>query len=232
MFADYQEYLRAEWDMFFADPARGQASLDAVAGRDTARVLDIGCGAGQELMPFISRGSSGVGIDVHPQACGLGRRLFALHNRENQVTFTRAAAEQLPFRSATFDVLICRLALPYSDSATALTEMSRVLKPGGVLLLTIHHVRYYLRTFWIGLRERNLRSMAHARRAIVAGLVYHLTGKQPGRENIPSETFQSRWLLRRELARRSLAIEGEMPLGNPRAPSLVIRKNLIEPRQF
>ena len=54
------------------------------------------------------------------------------------VAFEVAAAQSLPFADATFDVVLCSLALhhvPEDARAGALTEMRRVLKPGGRALI-------------------------------------------------------------------------------------------------
>jgi ubiquinone/menaquinone biosynthesis C-methylase UbiE len=219
------QYWRCEWEMFVMNPARARASLDAVSGISMARVGDIGCGAGQEMMPFVRRGAFGVGVDVAPGSSVLGRELFTKEGCGDRVAFIRGAAEQLPMRSESFDVLVCRLALPYTNNAQTLAEMSRVLRPNGVLLLKIHHARYYLDELWRGLLNGKFRHMAHAARVIVVGVIYHVTGKQVRNCLIRTETFQTRWLLKRELARNSLFIVKAMPDSNPRTPSFVVVKN-------
>src|SRR5205085_6774151 len=123
---------------------RARESLEAVAGLDARRGLDVGCGAGQELLPFAGQpGAVCIGSDVTPEAGLAGRELFASRPPAGRIAFVRAAAESLPFAAGSFDVVICRLALPYTDNARCLSELARVLRPGGVLLLKIHHARYY-----------------------------------------------------------------------------------------
>lgn len=223
MASEYDSYVRAEWSMFVGDAARSQCSLEAVAGLDVRRVLDVGCGAGQELLPFaIVLGAACVGVDVTPEVGHAGRELFAAHAPSASVNFARAAAESLPFDEGVFDVAVCRLALPYTDNARALSELARVLRPGGALLLKIHHVRYYTRKLRDGLRAGQFPSALHAGSVLAAGLVYSLTGRQP-RTRLPSrETFQTLPLLRRELARRGLEIRRELQDSNPLTPSFLI----------
>ncbi len=218
----YEEYLRTEWELFQKDPIRSQFTLEAVAGVSTRSVLDVGTGAGQELLPFAFKAFC-VGVDIAPDVGKFGQRKFAQDRPKSNVVFARAAAESLPFRNNCFDVVICRLALPYTDNALALAEMSRVLIDGGVLLLKIHHARYYLKKLWDGLLSRNVLSAIHASRVLVAGVVYHIVRKQI-RTAIPSpETFQTKWLLQRELSRVSLSIERELQGSNPLTPMFLIR---------
>jgi ubiquinone/menaquinone biosynthesis C-methylase UbiE len=221
----YELYLRGEWTMFVKNPSRANASLAAVEGMSIARVLDIGCGAGQEMMPFVRSGAFGVGVDLAPGSGVLGRELFEKEGYGDRVAFTRGMAEQLPFHSGRFDVVVCRLALPYTDNTQALAEMSRVLRPHGVLLLKIHHARYYLVELWRGFLNGQLRHIAHATRVMVAGLIYHVSGSQARNRLIRTETFQTRWLLKQELARHLLSIVREMPDSNPRTPSFIVVKN-------
>lgn len=228
MASDYDTYVRAEWQMFIADTARGRASVDAVAGLEVRNVLDLGCGAGQELLPFaINLGASCVGADVTPEAGLAGRELFAAEAPNAHVSFLRAAAESLPFAKSSFDVVICRLALPYTDNAQCLAEVARVLRPGGALLLKIHHARYYVRKVLVGFRLMQPLSALHAVRVLVAGLIYQICGRQP-RSRLPSrETYQTVALLRRELARCGFEIQRELSDSNPLTPSFLIFKRLV-----
>jgi ubiquinone/menaquinone biosynthesis C-methylase UbiE len=221
---EYESYLTIEWEMFARDEARARASLDAVQDRHVSSVLDIGCGAGQELRPFAAKGAICVGADVAPEAGWLGRKLFSREHPARPVIFLRSTAECLPFHPGTFDLVICRLALPYTDNRLAIAEMSRVLRPGGILLLKIHHARFYLNKFWRGLRDGNLLHSVHASRVLTSGLLYHLLGRQVRNRLVTNETFQSRHMLAREVARSGMTIIREMPDSNPRTPSFVIEK--------
>ncbi len=212
--SDYDDYVRLEWEMFAGDGARARASLDAVRGvvSDVRRVLDVGCGAGQELLPFVRDGAAvGVGVDAAPEAGMAGRALFAEHTPSARVAFARAAAEALPFAADSFDVVVCRLALPYTDNSRALSEMARVLRPGGALLLKTHHARYYLGEAAQSLVALKPLLVVHAARVLTSGLVYLVTGRQPRTRLTGGETFQTDGLLRRELDRYGLKIRGELP---------------------
>ena len=226
MTSEYDRYVRSEWALFVGDPARGRVSLEAVAGLDVQRVLDVGCGAGQELLPFATgAGTVCVGVDVAPEVGRAGRELFAAHAPAARVAFVRTAAESLPFEPGAFDVVICRLALPYTDNARCLSELARVLRPGGALLLKIHHARYYADKLRRGVTSGEALSALHAARVLAAGLIYRLTGRQP-RTRVPSrETFQTAGMLRRELRRSGLEIRRELPDTNPLTPSFLIFKN-------
>src|ERR1044072_50061 len=148
MGGNYDSYVRTEWQMFVDDAGRGRESLEAVAGLSVRRVLDVGCGAGQELIPFATKlDAMCVGIDPASEVGITGRELFAAYAPNARVRFVRATAEALPFPENSFDVTICRLALPYTDNARCLGELARVLRPGGVLFLKFHHARYYARKF-------------------------------------------------------------------------------------
>ena len=231
---EYEEYLRTEWRLFVDDPARAQISLAALAGRTPSRVLDVGCGAGQELLPF-ARASRCFGVDLSPEVGRVGRELFHKSIPEARVSFAQATAEALPFSNASFDAIICRLALPYTHNAQALAEFARVLKTDGALLLKIHHARYYLRKFWSGLLGRDFLSMAHAGRVFLAGLVYHIVGRQVRIHLLSPETFQTEWLLRRELARCGLVITTQLAGSNPLTPFFLIeteQRNTASPEKL
>ena len=103
------------------------------------RVLEIGAGTGANL-PFY-----GAGVDAitaaepeAPMARKLARRI---REQGRGVEVVLAPAEQLPFADAQFDTVVSTLVLcTVKDLARALSELRRVLKPGGRLLF-IEHIR-------------------------------------------------------------------------------------------
>jgi SAM-dependent methyltransferase len=226
---EYDQYLRGEWELFARDTRRAQASLEALR-RPPSQVLDIGCGAGQELLPFVRAGALGIGTDIAPDTGVLARELFGREGLASRTGFLRSAAEHLPFASGSFDLIVSRLALPYTDNSKAIAEMARVLAPDGVLFLKIHHAGFYLNKAWRGLLTGKFLHIVHAMRVLCSGAIYHATGKQTRNRIVTNETFQTRWLLTRELARQSLVIERLMPDSNWMTPSFAITRDRLAAR--
>lgn len=227
---EFDSYLRSSGQDLIAamnEPSRFQTLLDMVADLRVERILDIGCGIGQMLYPFVVfKGAFGVGLDPTPQACRMGNEFYATHAPSAQVRFIYGKGETLPFASGSFDIVNCGLALPYMNNARAIDEIGRVLRPGGILLLKIHHARYYLNDFYQSLVSHRLLSMAHAGRVMAVGAIYHLTGQQTDTRLLGNETFQTRWMLRRELSRSGLNIERERPDSNTLTPAFVVSKQI------
>ena len=151
------------------DPRR---SLPPIAARHR-RVLDIGCGAGQTLIAsHLPAGTLGVGIDVEHEALRLGRELGpALH-------FLRARGESLPFADAVFDLVVCRVALPYMHIGRAVTEMARVLAPGGDAWLTMHPWRMTARELLAAITSWRPKLAAHRMYVLASSTLLHVTGRQ------------------------------------------------------
>lgn len=213
-------YLRAEWDQAVAYPELGERMVAAVGGRPVEAVLDVGCGAGQELVPFVTTtGARGVGIDLRVPTLRTARRLLASAGCTD-VQLLCGRAEALPMDGTRFDVAICRGVLVYTDVAATLAEIRRVLRPGGVAIIQVGTIRYELQALR---RHLTARRPHHARatlRRIGAGTRYHLTGRQtPTRE-----IFFTRRRLTRELARAGLHVTGAIDFGNPRALTLVAER--------
>ena len=103
------------------------------------RVLDVGTGPGYLARAAASRvGASGraVGLDASPEMIAQARRRAARETPSAE--FVVAGAQRMPFGDGEFDVVVSRLAmhhLPGEVREQALAEMSRVLRPGGRLLL-------------------------------------------------------------------------------------------------
>lgn len=221
---EYGAYLGREWELFAGDPGRQDESRELARRFSPRRVLDVGCGGGQDLIPFATHGARCVGIDVARESAMWATRKFRCELPGSDATFVTGAAEALPFADGSFDLVICRLAIPYTNNAAAFAEMSRVLSDGGGLLLKTHTPSYYFRKFWSGVRMRSPLFSVHAARVLVSGLLYHVTGRQPAGGILLREVFQTRHNLRKELARVNLFIERELTDSTPQTRGYLITK--------
>ena len=101
--------------------------LGEVAGRD---VLELGCGAAQWSVRLAARGARAVGLDNSGAQLEHARRAVAEAGAD--VELVHAAAEQLPFPAARFDVVFCDWgATTFVDPYRLVPEVARVLRPGG-----------------------------------------------------------------------------------------------------
>jgi len=101
-------------------------------------ILDIGCGSGVDTI-FAAKmtGPTGnvVGIDLMPEMLQRAKENLTLVNLDN-VTYEEASAEKLSFPDKNFDVVISNGAFNLvPDKAKALSEVFRVLKPEGRLMI-------------------------------------------------------------------------------------------------
>jgi hypothetical protein len=103
-------------------------------------------------------------------------------------------------------------------------EMARVLRPGGLLLLKVVAAAFYLREFRRGLASLDVRRCLHAVHALVGGVIYHVLGSQIGTPII-NVTFQTEWMLKRELRRVGMRITMPMPDSSRIGPSFAIEKD-------
>jgi ubiquinone/menaquinone biosynthesis C-methylase UbiE len=113
-----------------------------LAGQARGETLEVAAGTGRNLPHY--------GTDVRLTAVDLSPGMLR-HARERAaqlglaVDVREADAASLPFPDAAFDTVVCTLALcAVRDRGTALEEMVRVLRPGGLLLLVDHVERRWL----------------------------------------------------------------------------------------
>jgi ubiquinone/menaquinone biosynthesis C-methylase UbiE len=126
--------------LFFGTRRRSYRRLLMAAGAQPGdRVLDIGCGPGyfaRMLAEAVGPNGSVVGIDAAPEMIDYARRKA---RRLANIRFDAGAAEALAFPDSSFDVVVSSLMMhhiPQELRLQATREMCRVLRPGGVLLLS------------------------------------------------------------------------------------------------
>ncbi|WP_049653410.1 class I SAM-dependent methyltransferase [Kitasatospora sp. MY 5-36] len=139
-FADDYHLLYTDWN---ASLARQGSALDAVVraalGNGPAEVLDCACGIGTQAIGLAALGHRVTGTDLSPVAAA--RATAEAAERGLRLPTAAADMRELPFPDGRFDVVVCAdNALPHlltaEDVRAALGEMRRVLRPGGLLLVT------------------------------------------------------------------------------------------------
>jgi len=132
------------------------AQLHEYADFAGKRVLDVGCGNGYVLQRYAEAGAQVDGVDVTDMAIDLCTKRFGFAGVDG--TFTRTTAETLPFADDTFDC-VCSMGVLHHvpDTTKAISEVARVLKPGGRLIIMMYHRNSWLYrvTFpWVSILTR------------------------------------------------------------------------------
>jgi len=136
-------------------------------------VLDLGCGIGQTLIACnLPPETFACGVDIDEEALAYGRKLA------NHISFVRASGEHLPFADGSFDVVISRVTLPNMHVPNALREISRALKPGGRVWLTLYPMTWVLHRACESLKTGNLKNFAYQFYVTANSVFFHLTGRQ------------------------------------------------------
>lgn len=105
---------------------------------EDARVIEVGCGSNGLI--FFFGAPHGIGVD--PLAVSYASLFPQWHRFAPTVA---AFGERLPFRDGSFDVVICDNVVDHAESPeTIVTELVRILAPGGLLYFTVnvHHAIY------------------------------------------------------------------------------------------
>jgi len=102
------------------------------------QVLEIGVGLGADHQKFAENGAVLHGLDLSERAIRSTARRFELFGLQSELQV--ADAEQLPFPDASFDLVYSWGVLMHSpDTPTTISEVVRVLRPGGTTKLMLYH---------------------------------------------------------------------------------------------
>ena len=126
-----RDYDRA-WSFYIE--ATTQETLKRVPMSAEAKVLDVGCGTGELLRRLRAKYPNAVLAGIDPVEEMLAVAKEKLSAKED---LRIGYADSLPWPSASFDVVLsCNMFHYISHPIEALQEMGRVLRPGGVLVMT------------------------------------------------------------------------------------------------
>jgi len=99
------------------------------------RILDVGCGRGYILSKVPSEHRQLFGFDISLEGIEQAKQ------RVKEGNFYLGDASNIPFKSDTFDCLICSELLEHIQGDDPITECYRVLKPDGIALFTVPNGR-------------------------------------------------------------------------------------------
>jgi len=140
-FADAPPGSKRFYELVEAHRYEKEWHIPAAAGFSEAkglRVLEIGCGLGTDGAQFAKAGADYTGVDLTDAAVQLAQRRFELFQLPG--TFQAADAEKLDFADNSFDLVYSHGVLHHTpDTAGAIREAYRVLKPGGRAVVMLYH---------------------------------------------------------------------------------------------
>lgn len=124
------------------------ADFDGYKGK---RVLEIGCGMGIDGSQFSKNGATYYGVDLTENAIGISKEFFSLFGYKGK--FKIANAENLPFKDSEFDHVYSWGVIHHSpNTKNIISEIYRVLKPGGSLCVMVYNknsINYYIEIMFL-----------------------------------------------------------------------------------
>lgn len=128
----------ADLDQYHFEKLHHLLRLVDFGGYRGRRVLEVGCGAGTDLVRFAKGGADVTGVDIAGSAIALARQNFAQQGLEADLR--EADGEHLPFDDNTFDLVYAHGVVQYTaDPQRLVNECRRVLKPGGEAVFQVYN---------------------------------------------------------------------------------------------
>lgn len=104
------------------------------------RILDIGCGPAVFAPDLVTRGFDYQGIDLAPDVVNRAREIMSHHPQGHRARFDTGDIERLAFPDGSFDVVLVSGLFDYlPQDEPALREIHRVLRPGGVAMISLQN---------------------------------------------------------------------------------------------
>lgn len=136
--------------------------LRCVKGR---KILDAGCGTGRLIDKLLASGANVAAIDISPEMLRIAKKKF------QNVKFVEGDVENLPFEDECFDIVIASFLIVHlKNPQKFFDEAYRVLKPGGIFIVTNINQRKAPKLKTAGGEEIVITSFYHIPKHVVSAL--------------------------------------------------------------
>lgn len=172
------ERVSTDWDQMRSS-FYNEAVIDALAERagvtDTATVVDVGTGTGFIAAGLAPHAGTVIGVDNSPTMLAVAAgNLHALGT--DNVELHEAPLDALPLAEDSVDAAVANMVAHHApDPAAMLTEMARVVRPGGMIAITdeMQHTYEWMRTeqadLWLGFTRDDVAGFLGAARLVQYG---------------------------------------------------------------
>ena len=138
VYGDQEEMHGLTGDIMVGRKNNVLSMVDRYADTRKLRILDVGCGPGIILEEMVARGHHGTGIDLSREMVNEANARLKKYNAGAEPSCSQGNVESLPFQSESMDVVLCLGVLMYlQDERKAISELSRVLKKGGIAVVVL-----------------------------------------------------------------------------------------------
>lgn len=186
------------------NPSDPKRSMPPISPEKHKCVLDVGCGMGQTLLAAeLDYDIWAFGVDADRQAVMSGPTALQL---PSNIHLFHAGGEVLPFEDETFDLVFSRISLPYMNIDKALSEIVRVLKPGGEVWFALHSASAVIVRSWTLVCQGKPRKALACAYVLANGILFNWFGVQVALRG-HQETFQTYGGIRRAMIRAGLSCE-------------------------
>jgi ubiquinone/menaquinone biosynthesis C-methylase UbiE len=185
---------------------RKQIELLGIEAPD-GRVLDVGSGNGQWLLAYAQDSAEVIGVEPDERIREFSiKKIAEWAERARVIKVVASQAENLPFRDNYFDQVLCAGVFMFTNQDEALKEMSRVLKPGGKMCLTVNGLGYFLMYILNGFRYKSVSKMNYGLRGVTATLLKWCFRKKINQPKAVNPIEMKEWLRKYGLSLHSARI--------------------------
>ena len=123
-------------------------------------IVDVGCGTGILSFIALEKGAAKMScVDISKLMLEKCKEKSIIRGyTDDSISFHEGDAEKLPFDDATYDVVLLSMVLGVvPNQQAAITELTRILRPGGTVALSTHGPAHYMEAIGAGLKSLNMR---------------------------------------------------------------------------